>query len=64
MHDPHLSSPHLPDSVDFAAAQERIRIMDELTRWEGQDPALQPPGASSGPSSEEGSGASGWVDVR
>jgi hypothetical protein len=43
--------------------QERIRIMDELTRWEGQDPALQPPGQSvRGPSSEEGSAS--WVNVR
>jgi chaperonin cofactor prefoldin len=47
---------------DWESLTERIRIMDELTRWEGQDPALQPPGASSGPSSD-GSGASGWVDV-
>lgn len=37
--------------------------MDELTRWEGQDPQLQPPGPSvRTPSSEEGSAS--WVDVR
>lgn len=37
--------------------------MDELTRWEGRDPTLQPPGPSiRRPSSEEGSAS--WVSVR
>ena len=39
--------------------------MDELSRWEGQNPSLAPPPPPHGPSSEGGASAStsGWVDV-
>ena len=41
--------------------------MDDLTRWEGQDATLQPPGpADHGASATVGSdsGSASWVDVR
>lgn len=44
--------------------QERIRIMDSVSRWEGQDPSLAPQHRErSSPAASEGAVSSGWVDV-
>lgn len=48
---------------DWDALTERIRIMDETSRWKGQSPSLLPPGFSDSPPRSEGaaSNTSGWV---
>mmetsp|Transcript_13238 Transcript_13238/g.40097 ORF Transcript_13238/g.40097 Transcript_13238/m.40097 type:complete len:301 (+) Transcript_13238:224-1126(+) len=49
---------------DWDALVERIRIMDSVSRWEGQDPSLAPQHRErSSPAASEGAVSSGWVDV-